>query len=290
MTDGQTALLRLMAWLSPAFPVGSFSYSHGLETAAHRGLIGNAGSLRDWLADLLERGSAWNDAVLFAEAHRLMRDPELEPSAPITPPVSLRDPPSPSRGGRSPSLATPTRDHAGVRGLQAQAVAHSSPSTGEVARRAGGGEFGDALGLISLCDLAEALAGSRERHMETMLQGAAFLKAASAWPHPALAALPAECAYPVAVGATAGAHGIGLPAALAAFLQAFASNQIQAAIRLGVIGQVDAMATLAALEPAISATADRASRSTLDDLGSATMMAEIAAMQHETHYSRLFRT
>ena len=29
---------------------------------------------------------------------------------------------------------------------------------------------------------------------------------------------------------------------------------------------------------------------TLDDLGSATIIAEIASMRHETHYSRLFRT
>lgn len=218
---GQTALLRLLAWLSPAFPVGSFSYSHGLETAVHLDLVKDAASLRDWLVDLVERGSAWNDAVLFAEAHRRIS------------------------------------------------------STGD---------------LAELCDLAEALAGSRERHMETMLQGAAFLKAAAAWPHEALSALPAECAYPVAVGALAGAHGIEPGSALAAFLQAFVSNQIQAAIRLGVIGQTDAMATLASLEAVIAGTADRAAQSSLDDLGSATMMAEIAAMQHETHYSRLFRT
>jgi urease accessory protein len=144
--------------------------------------------------------------------------------------------------------------------------------------------------LADLCDLAEALAGSRERHMETMLQGAAFLKAASAWPHPSLAALPPDCAYPVAVGAVAGAHGIDLRSALAAFLHAFASNQIQAAIRLSVIGQVDAMATLASLEALIGQAAVQAAQSSLDDLGSATMMAEIAAMQHEAHYSRLFRT
>ena len=232
MPDGQTALLRLMAWLSPAFPVGSFSYSHGLETAAHRELVADAAGLRIWLADLIERGSAWNDAVLFAEAHRRM-------------------------GGR--------------------------PEGGRTADAAN-------ASFVELCELAEALAGSRERHMETMLQGAAFLKAAAAWPHPGLADLPAHCAYPVAVGAVAGAHGVDLRSSLAAFLQAFASNQIQAAIRLGVIGQVDAMATLASLETVISDTAGRATQSTLDGLGSSTMMAEIAAMQHETHYSRLFRT
>ncbi|MDP3897012.1 MAG: urease accessory protein UreF [Mesorhizobium sp.] len=221
---GSASLLKLLAWLSPTFPVGSFSYSHGLETAAHEGLVADAASLRTWLADLIGHGSAWNDCVLFAEAHRLV---------------------------------------------------------------AAGGELSD---LADLADLGEAMAGSRERHMETMLQGGAFLKAAAAWPHPALGQLPAECPYPVAVGAVAGAHGVPLESALAAFLQGFASNQIQAAIRLGVLGQTNAMATLSALEPLIGETARRAAVSTLDDLGSCTVMAEIAAMKHESHYSRLFRT
>src|SRR5262245_13205641 len=63
------ALIRLQSWLSPTFPVGSFSYSGGLETAVHEGRVDKA-SLRDWLAALVCFGSAWNDAVLFAEARR----------------------------------------------------------------------------------------------------------------------------------------------------------------------------------------------------------------------------
>lgn len=219
--SGGLALLRLMAWMSPAFPVGAFSYSHGLETAVDRGLVRDVATLHGWLYDLLSFGSAWNDAVLLAEAHRV----------------------------------------------------HGEPTE-----------------LADLAHLCEAMAGSRERHLETMLLGSAFLKAASAWPHPVLEALAQDCPYPVAVGAVAGAHGVPPADVLAAFLHAFASNQIQAAIRLGVTGQTAATATLAALEAPILAMASRAENSSLDDLGSATMMAEIAAMQHETHYSRLFRT
>src|SRR5690349_613344 len=75
MTEhGEAALLRLMTWLSPAFPVGSFSYSHGLERAVHDGLVAGAGELQDWLEQLLEAGSAWNDAVLFAESWRRAAD------------------------------------------------------------------------------------------------------------------------------------------------------------------------------------------------------------------------
>jgi urease accessory protein len=112
MPDGRSeaAQLRLMAFLSPAFPVGGFSYSHGLELAAHDGMLPHSDALREWLSDLIVFGSGWNDAVLLAEAHR----------------------------------------------------------------RAGSGD------LHELAELAEALAGSEERHRESMLQGAAFIAAARA--------------------------------------------------------------------------------------------------------------
>lgn len=216
-----TALLRLMAWLSPSFPVGGFSYSHGLERAVHDGLVGNRDDLAGWLETLVEMGSGWNDAVLFAESWRRARN---------------------------------------------------------------GGD------LAEVTALAEALAGSQERHMETMLQGAAFLKAAAAWPCSALERLPADCPYCVAVGAIAGSHGIGLAEALAAFLQAFFSNLVQAAIRLGTIGQSDATALLAGFEPSALAMAGRAANASLDDLGGSAFMSDIVAMRHETQYSRLFRS
>jgi len=67
---GAPELLKLLTFLSPAFPVGAFSYSHGLEWRIDCGAIRGAEALRVWLVDLLEVGSAWNDAVLFAETHR----------------------------------------------------------------------------------------------------------------------------------------------------------------------------------------------------------------------------
>jgi urease accessory protein len=219
--SGPAAILRLSAWLSPAFPVGSFSYSHGLERAVHDGLVRDADGLRDWLAALIGFGSGWNDAVLFCEAMR----------------------------------------------------------------RA---EAGDDCG--ELAELAEALAGAAERHMESCLQGRAFAEAAAAWSPDLARLLPENCPYPVAVGAFAGAAGIAPVEAAAVYLQAFASNLVQAAIRLGVLGQSDGVRLIAGLEPLLSATAARAADTALDDLGSCTMLAEIAAMRHETQHSRLFRT
>src|ERR1700682_723660 len=71
MKEGEgAALYRLMTWLSPAFPVGAFSYSSGIEWAVEAGDIKDAASLRDWLAAMLADGSGFCDAVFLAQAHR----------------------------------------------------------------------------------------------------------------------------------------------------------------------------------------------------------------------------
>jgi urease accessory protein len=64
------ALYRLMTWLSPAFPVGAFSYSSGIEWAVEAGDIADAGSLRGWLAAMLTDGSGFCDGVFLVQAHR----------------------------------------------------------------------------------------------------------------------------------------------------------------------------------------------------------------------------
>jgi urease accessory protein len=64
------ALYRLMTWLSPAFPVGAFSYSSGIEWAVEAGDIVDASSLRDWLSAMLADGGGFCDGVFLAQAHR----------------------------------------------------------------------------------------------------------------------------------------------------------------------------------------------------------------------------
>ena len=61
-------LYRLMTWLSPAFPVGSFSYSHGLEQAVEDGTVRDRESLVEWVATLLRYGAGQTDAVLLRAA------------------------------------------------------------------------------------------------------------------------------------------------------------------------------------------------------------------------------
>lgn len=64
------ALVKLMTWLSPAFPVGAFTYSHGLEWAIEDGTVKTAGDLVAWLGDILRHGAGRSDLILLAEAHR----------------------------------------------------------------------------------------------------------------------------------------------------------------------------------------------------------------------------
>lgn len=215
------ALLRLMTWMSPAFPVGAFSYSMGLEKAVEDGLIHDSAELAEWLSALLEYGSFWNDAVLLVYSAR---------------------------------------------------------------------EYSDSTNLDSVSSLGLALAGSKERYRETLLLGQAFCDAAKAWPCDALDLLPEDVPYPVAVGAVSAAHDIALADTLAAYLHASISQMVSAGIRLGVIGQRQSLSILAELEPSIQSVTLRAFESSLDDLGTCAINADIAALRHETQRTRLFRS
>jgi urease accessory protein len=64
------ALLTLTQWLSPAFPTGGYAHSHGLEQAMAAGDVHDADTARVWVADVLEHGAGWTDAVLLAESLR----------------------------------------------------------------------------------------------------------------------------------------------------------------------------------------------------------------------------
>jgi urease accessory protein len=217
--------LPLLIWLSPAFPVGAFAYSHGLEWAVESGDIHDGKSLRLWLVDVIEHGSLRNDCVLCAAAWRA--------------------------AGRGAELA-------------------------------------------EINALALALAPSAERYLETSAQGNAFVKAlAQVWPSDSLADLAidgADIAYPVALGAAAADTSIALEATLAAFALAFEGNLISAALRLGTIGQSEALKLTASLLPLLQDLANWAGQTTLDDLGGCAFRADIASLRHETQYSRLFRS
>jgi len=187
-------MLPLFVWLSPAFPVGAYAYSHGLEWATEAGDVRDAATLAAWLDDLADHGAPRLDVTLFAAAWRAAAD---------------------------------------------------------------------SVALADINALAIALAGSQERRLETTAQGTAFVTAArAAWPCPALEGLAGEA--------------VAIPC--------------PAAIRLSVVGQTDGQKLIAALTPRLAAMAAQALREDPESFGACAFRSEIAAMKHETQYSRLFRS
>lgn len=73
MSTTEAALYRLMTWLSPGYPLGAFSYSHGLEYAVEQGLVSDRGSLKQWVAAAVGVGAGRSDAALLAAAWRATR-------------------------------------------------------------------------------------------------------------------------------------------------------------------------------------------------------------------------
>lgn len=153
---------------------------------------------------------------------------------------------------------------------------------------------GDAADLQQIVDLGAALQPSRERHLEATVQGQAFLTLVqAAYPVPVTALRDLDLAsltLPVAAGLCGAAHGIGIGALITAYLAGFAANLVSAAVRLGIVGQTDGQRTLATLHPLLQRVASEAAVSSLDDLGSAALRSDLFSLQHETQYSRLFRS
>jgi urease accessory protein len=71
----QSDLQKLLTWLSPAFPVGAFAWSAGLETAISSGTVFDRQTTQQWVQSVLTHGSLRTDAILLAHAHRAASDP-----------------------------------------------------------------------------------------------------------------------------------------------------------------------------------------------------------------------
>lgn len=223
------ALSRLMTWLSPSFPVGAFTYSHGLEWAVEDGTVTSASALVAWLSDILRHGAGRSDAILLVTAFRAATE-------------------------------------------------------------------GRANDLQEVAELAYALQPSKERRLESGAQGRAFATAiADTWGAPSLADLagrlaPDPVAYPVALAVAAADHRLSLAETVEAYLTAFAANLVSAAVRAVPLGQTEGQRTIRDLAPVVSAVAAEALIASIDDIGGASLRADIASMAHETQYTRLFRS
>ncbi len=157
-------------------------------------------------------------------------------------------------------------------------------------------EAGDWAAVAETADVSASLFGAPELALESLGQGAAFLKTVrTGWPSPVLDtaadALDLErVSYPVALGIAAAAHAIPRRDAMMAFLHGFVANAVSAAIRLSVIGQTDGQIVTASLEPLIVRTATDLEDADRDDIGSASVMIDLLVLAHETQNTRLFRS
>jgi urease accessory protein len=153
----------------------------------------------------------------------------------------------------------------------------------------------DGPGMRAVADLSAAMQPTAERYLEASQQGRSFLQQIdAAWPVPdwscATAFADTSPTLAVALGVAASGHRVPADATANAYALGFSGGLISAAIRLSVIGQSDGQKILAALMPRIADAVALAAVSTLDHLGSATFRGDIASMQHETQYTRLFRS
>ncbi|MCB1341609.1 MAG: urease accessory protein UreF [Pseudooceanicola sp.] len=140
--------------------------------------------------------------------------------------------------------------------------------------------------LSELDGLARALVPAAERLTETGEQGEAFVRTVNAvWGLD----LP-PLAYPVAVGAAARALDLPLEPTARMYLHAFAAALTSAAVRAIPLGQTEGQAIVHALSPLVDRLCRDDLHAPLDALGGAVFAADIAAMNHETQYSRMFRS
>jgi len=199
--------------MSPAFPIGAFAYSHGLEWAIDKDHVSNGEKLQKWITDLLEYGSLRTDAIF----------------------ISLI-----------------------LRGHDAK----------------------------KMNELSMALCPAGERLLETKLQGSAFAKVIEdVWQQDI-----GELSLPIAVALAAKNQSIEQDLILPAYLHAFCSNLISAAIRLIPIGQTEGQRIMLELYTTISDLVQTASESEIDDLNSACFFSDVSAMEHEYLQPRIFKT
>ena len=205
--------MTVMQWMSPAFPIGAFAYSHGLEWAIDKDHVSNGEKLQKWITDLLEYGSLRTDAIFIS--------------------LILR---------------------------------------GHDVRK--------------MNELSMALCPAGERLLETKLQGSAFAKVIEdVWQQDI-----GELSLPIAVALAAKNQSIEQDLILPAYLHAFCSNLILAAIRLIPIGQTEGQRIMLELYTTISDLVQTASESEIDDLNSACFFSDVSAMEHEYLQPRIFKT
>jgi urease accessory protein len=156
----------------------------------------------------------------------------------------------------------------------------------------------DRAKLCEIAELAAACRGTSEFALESSQQAAACLTTLhQVWPDRVLDWLAeilckrrVQPSLAVVLGVRLARQGIPPGLALPAFLQSYVANFVTAGVRLIPLGQTDGQLAIAELEAAVLSASAQAKKATIDDLGSAAFMIDLASMAHETQYTRLFRS
>ena len=247
--------LTLMQYLSPAFPVGSYAYSQGLEQAITDGHVTDPASLCDWITAILTHGSARMDAILLAHGRRDAH-------------VSDNGPPDNGPSDNGPPDNGPPDNGPSDNGPPDTGPPDNSPSDN------------------SLADLGYAYATSSERATEMREQGAAFGRVMATITGHSPPALPYALAFAHAT------RTMDLPTEdiLAAYLQALTAQLISVAVRFVPLKAADGQKLLTSLGPLITGLATTYATLPLSALSSATLGADLAQMRHETLDVRIYRS
>lgn len=219
------SLLDLLQLVSPALPVGAYTYSEGLETLVQAEQITTAAQLEQWLTQELRYGAIRVEAAVLSRIY--------------------------------------------------QAAARSDSSQ-----------------LNSWNQWLSALRETAEMREQSWQMGRSLsqlLKALHPEPY-LLPACPELCNFATAFAIAAVVRQIPLELATLGYLQSWAANLITAGVRLIPLGQTQGQQILLRLAPQIEQTCSTALTLSDDQLECCSWGVAIASMNHETLYSRLFRS
>jgi urease accessory protein len=156
----------------------------------------------------------------------------------------------------------------------------------------------DRAKLCTIAELAATFRGTAEFALESSQQASACLATLRrVWPDEILEWLAqvlrerdVRPAMAVVLGVRCARERIPADVALPVFLQSYSANLVNAGVRLIPLGQTDGQLAIAGLEEAVLLASTEALQSTVNQLGSAAFMVDLASMAHETQYTRLFRS
>jgi urease accessory protein len=245
------ALFQLLAWSSPGYPTGAFSYSHGLEWAVEAGDVTNLQTLLAYVTAVVSRGGGWIDVVLFAHTWRAVSD------------MARLDEPGRTGASSTPSAEIRRQADAQLDALSELASAFRGSAETALESRQQGAAFLDVTRKAWPHPTLDAFA---QRHKSVPI---------------------AHC---VAVAIACAAHGVALTPSLHSYLHAVAANLVSAGARLIPLGQTQAQIAIARLSATLAEVVERALTTSLDDLGTSAPSIEVCSLRHETQYTRLFRS